>query len=233
MAQYAPTAKDLALRDVANRTLTVEIREGRGAGQNEDRVFLHLDHLPPETLAKRLPRCSETAMSPFASVDATKEPTPGVPTVHYNTGGAPTYGRTQVVRSAENTIVQGLLATGEADGASVHDANRLGTNFLLDLVVVGHQAACTTAEMLNLDSPAVQLPKNAGEASTARRNKFGLCKRPFPTADLCHVLKVNMKRFAPAGHNSDASIEGKAVFTRVAEVMMKYKDGGIMDRSMV
>ena len=145
MAQYAPTAKVLALRDVANRTLTVEIREGRGAGQNEDRVFLHLDHLPPETLAKRLPRCSETAMSPFASVDATKEPTPGVPTVHYNTGGAPTYGRTQVVRSAENTIVQGLLATGEADGASVHDADRLGTNFLLDLVVVGHQAACTTA----------------------------------------------------------------------------------------
>ena len=230
MARYAPTAKDLALRDVVSRAMTIEIREGRGVGPNKDHIYLHLDHLPPETLAKRWPGSSETAKSPFAGVDVTKEPAPVVPTVHYNMGGTPTNGKTQVVRNAENTIVPGLLAAGEADGASVHGVNRLGANSLLDLVVVGRQAADTTAELVNLDSPAAQLPKNAGEASTARMDKFRLCKGPIPTADLRRVLQVNMQKYAPAYHNSDVLIKGKAV---IAGVMKKYKDVGITDRCMV
>ena len=161
------TAKDLALRDVMSRALTIVIREGRGVGPNKDHTYLHLDHLLPETLVKRWPDSSETAKSPFAGVDVTKEPAPVVPTMHYNMGCTPTNGKTQVVRIAVNSIVPGLLAAGEADGASVHGVNPLGANSLLAFVVVGRQAADTAAELVNLDSPAGQLPENAGEASTA------------------------------------------------------------------
>merc|ERR1719272_2576004 len=124
--------------------MTLEIREGRGVGPNKDHIYLHLDHLPPETLAERLPGISETAKI-FAGVDVTKEPAPVLPTVHYNMGGIPTLWDTQVVRDASNTKVPGLLACGEAASASVHGANRLGANSLLDLVVFGRQAADTTA----------------------------------------------------------------------------------------
>merc|ERR1711907_907713 len=123
MARYAPTAKDLASRDVVSRAMTMEIREGRGVGPNKDHIYLHLDHLPPETLAERLPGISEPATV--------------LPTVHYNMGGIPTNWKTQVVDGAENNIVPGLLAAGESGCASVHGANRLGANSLLDLVVFG------------------------------------------------------------------------------------------------
>merc|ERR1739838_765875 len=229
MARYAPTAKDLASRDVVSRSMTLEIREGRGVGPNKDHIYLHLDHLPPETLAERLPGISETAKI-FAGVDVTKEPAPVLPTVHYNMGGIPTNWKTQVIRNVDNELVPGLLAAGEAGSASVHGANRLGANSLLDLVVFGRQAADTTAELVKPNSPPVQLPKNAGEASIARMDKIRHCKGPIPTADLRRELQVSMQKYAPVYRNSEDLAKGKDV---VAEVMKKYKDVGIQDRSMV
>merc|ERR1712137_75932 len=157
MARYAPTAKDLASRDVVSRAMTLEIREGRGVGPNKDHIYLHLDHLPPEVLKERLPGISETAAI-FAGVDVTKEPIPVLPTVHYNMGGIPTNWKTQVLDGPDNNIIGGLLAAGECGSASVHGANRLGANSLLDLVVFGRQSADTTAELVKPNSPAVKLP---------------------------------------------------------------------------
>merc|ERR1711897_73008 len=167
MERYAPTAKDLASRDVVSRSMTMEIREGRGVGKDKDHIYLHLDHLQPELLAERLPGISETAKI-FAGVDVTREPAPVLPTVHYNMGGIPTNWKTQVIRDESNVIVPGLLAAGEAGSASVHGANRLGANSLLDLVVFGRQAADTTAELVKPNSLPVELKPNAGEATIAR-----------------------------------------------------------------
>merc|ERR1712050_512433 len=178
MARYAPTAKDLASRDVVSRAMTMEIREGRGVGPNKDHIYLHLDHLPPETLAERLPGISETAKI-FAGVDVTKEPAPVLPTVHYNMGGIPTNWKCQVLKGKCNTIVPGLLAAGESGCASVHGANRLGANSLLDLVVFGRQSADTTADLVKPNSPPVQLPANAGERSIARLDQIRHAKGPY------------------------------------------------------
>merc|ERR1712056_137798 len=229
MARYAPTAKDLASRDVVSRAMTLEIREGRGVGPNKDHIYLHLDHLPPETLAERLPGISETAKI-FAGVDVTKEPAPVLPTVHYNMGGIPTNWKTQVVKDASNVIVPGLLASGEAGCASVHGANRLGANSLLDLVVFGRQAADTTAELVKPNSPPVKLPANAGESSLARLDQIRYSKGPIPTAALRTELQVNMQKYAPVYRNADDLLTGKGV---VDGIMKKYKDVGISDRSMV
>jgi succinate dehydrogenase (ubiquinone) flavoprotein subunit len=229
MARYAPTAKDLASRDVVSRAMTLEIREGRGVGPNKDHIYLHLDHLPPETLAERLPGISETAKI-FAGVDVTKEPAPVLPTVHYNMGGIPTNWKTQVIRDESNVIVPGLLAAGESGSASVHGANRLGANSLLDLVVFGRQAADTTAELVKPNSPPVVLPSNAGEASIARMDKIRNCKGPIPTAELRRELQVSMQKYAPVYRNSDDLAKGKDV---VDSILKKYKDVGISDRSMV
>merc|ERR1719155_283803 len=139
MERYAPTAKDLASRDVVSRSMTMEIREGRGCGPENDHIYLYLNHLPPEVLAERLPGISETAAI-FAGVDVTKEPIPVIPTVHYNMGGIPTNHFGEVLRptdAAPDTVVPGLFAAGEAGCASVHGANRLGANSLLDIVVFG------------------------------------------------------------------------------------------------
>eukprot|EP00913_Durusdinium_trenchii_P019412 g18250.t1 len=178
MARYAPTAKDLASRDVVSRAMTLEIREGRGI--------------------------SETAKI-FAGVDVTKEPAPVLPTV---------------VKDAEDTIVPGLFAAGEAGCASVHGANRLGANSLLDLVVFGRQAADTTAELVKPNSPPVVLPKNAGEASIARMDKMRHCSGPIPTAVLRRELQVTMQKYAPVYRNADDLAKGKEA---VVEVMKKFK----------
>merc|ERR1719174_1975496 len=163
MARYAPTAKDLASRDVVSRAMTMEIREGRGVGPNKDHIYLHLDHLPPDTLHERLPGISETAKI-FAGVDVTTEPIPVLPTVHYNMGGAPTNWKCQVINPTKddpNKLVPGLLAAGEAGSASVHGANRLGANSLLDLVVFGRQSADTIADIVKPGSPPVPMQKYA------------------------------------------------------------------------
>jgi succinate dehydrogenase (ubiquinone) flavoprotein subunit len=149
MERYAPTAKDLASRDVVSRSMTIEIIEGRGVGPDKDHIYLHLNHLPPDTLKERLPGIMETAHI-FAGVDCTKEPIPVLPTVHYNMGGIPTDYKTQVLTQDENgqdKVIKGLLAAGEAACASVHGANRLGANSLLDLVIFGRRAAQTTQEL--------------------------------------------------------------------------------------
>jgi succinate dehydrogenase (ubiquinone) flavoprotein subunit len=229
MARYAPTAKDLASRDVVSRAMTMEIREGRGVGPNKDHIYLHLDHLPPETLAERLPGISETAKI-FAGVDVTKEPAPVLPTVHYNMGGIPTNWKTQVVEGASNKIVPGLYAAGEAGSASVHGANRLGANSLLDLVVFGRQAADTTAQLVKPNSPAIKLPANAGEQSIARMDKMRHSKGPLPTAEVRVELQRAMQKYAPVYRNSEDLAIGK---DKIPEIMKKYKDIGITDRSMV
>lgn len=165
MERYAPTAKDLASRDVVSRAMTVEILEGRGVGPEKDHIFLHLNHLPPETLAERLPGIMETAHI-FAGVDATKEPIPVVPTVHYNMGGIPTNWKTEALRvgaDGKDEVVPGLLVAGEAACASVHGANRLGANSLLDLVIFGRRAAHTTKELFKPGQTQKELPKGAGE----------------------------------------------------------------------
>jgi succinate dehydrogenase (ubiquinone) flavoprotein subunit len=229
MARYAPTAKDLASRDVVSRAMTMEIREGRGVGPNKDHIYLHLDHLPPETLAERLPGISETAKI-FAGVDVTKEPAPVLPTVHYNMGGAPTDYKCQVLKGRCNTIVPGLLAAGEAASASVHGANRLGANSLLDLVVFGRQAADTTAELVKPNSPPVALPKNAGERTIARLDQIRNCKGSIPTAELRRELQVTMQKLAPVYRNSADLKQGTV---EIPKIMKKYKDVGIKDRSMI
>merc|ERR1712188_320732 len=183
MARYAPTAKDLASRDVVSRAMTMEIREGRGVGPNKDHIYLHLDHLPPETLAERLPGISETAKI-FAGVDVTKEPAPVLATVHYNMGGIPTNWKCQILKDKENTIGPGLLAAGEAASASVHGANLLGANSLLDLVVFGRQAADTTAQLVKPNSPPIELPATAGGEMIQRMNELRWSKGPLPTAVL-------------------------------------------------
>merc|ERR1711920_376155 len=229
MERYAPNAKDLASRDVVSRAMTMEIREGRGVGPNKDHIYLHLDHLPPETLAERLPGISETAKI-FAGVDVTKEPAPVLPTVHYNMGGMPTNWKTQCVRDEGNEIVPGLLSAGESGCASVHGANRLGANSLLDLVVFGRQAADTTAELVKPNSPPMPLPANAGEKSIARMDKMRNAKGPIPTADLRRELQVAMQKYAPVYRNSEDLKKGKDI---VDGILKKYTDVGVTDRSMI
>lgn len=229
MARYAPTAKDLASRDVVSRAMTLEIREGRGVGPNKDHIYLHLDHLPPETLAERLPGISETAKI-FAGVDVTKEPAPVLPTVHYNMGGTPTDWKTQAIANKQNEIVPGLLIAGENASASVHGANRLGANSLLDLVVFGRQAADTTAELVKPNSPPVQLPANAGEKSLARMDKMRNASGPIPTAVLRRELQVTMQKYAPVYRNAE---DLKIGCGEVAKTLKKYADVGVTDRSMI
>lgn len=175
MERYAPVAKDLASRDVVSRSMTIEIREGRGCGKEGDHVYLQLHHLPPDQLASRLPGISETAAI-FAGVDVTREPIPVLPTVHYNMGGIPTNWKSQVIQRKagqdKDEIVKGLFAVGEAQCSSVHGANRLGANSLLDLVVFGRAAANTIAEIAKPGEKVPDLSKNAGEESIANLDKI-------------------------------------------------------------
>merc|ERR550537_1203178 len=172
MERYAPSAKDLASRDVVSRAMTMEIRDGRGVGKNKDHCYLHLDHLPAELLAERLPGISETAAI-FAGVDVTKEPIPVLPTVHYNMGGIPTNHYGEVVRQKTNAdgsvdhdhVVKGLFAAGEAACASVHGANRLGANSLLDIVVFGRACANRIADIATPGDAKKPLSADAGEAT--------------------------------------------------------------------
>ena len=158
MERYAPSAKDLASRDVVSRSMTIEIREGRGVGKKKDHIFLHLDHLDPKVLHERLPGISESARI-FAGVDVTREPIPVLPTVHYNMGGIPTnyHGEALTKKNGDpDTVVPGLMALGEAACVSVHGANRLGSNSLIDLVVFGRAAALRCAEMLDAERQAAR-----------------------------------------------------------------------------
>jgi len=166
----------------------------------------------------------------FAGVDVTKEPAPVLPTVHYNMGGMPTNWKTQCLKDESGVIVPGLLSCGESASASVHGANRLGANSLLDLVVFGRQAADTTAELVKPNSPPISLPANAGEKTIARLDKMRNSSGPLPTADLRRELQVNMQKYAPVYRNSDDLAKGKGI---VDGILKKYTDIGIKDRSMI
>lgn len=211
MERYAPTAKDLASRDVVSRSMTLEIREGRGVGPLADHIYLHLDHLPPDLLAERLPGISETAAI-FAGVDVTKEPIPVLPTVHYNMGGIPTLynGKCVTVDSAGNDVeIQGLLSCGESACASVHGANRLGANSLLDLVVFGRGCANTITAELKPNSKPPALPKNAGLDSIQRFDKFRYSKKgESPTADIRLKLQRSMQTHAAVFREGPTLQEG-------------------------
>merc|ERR1719226_447736 len=229
MARYAPTAKDLASRDVVSRAMTLEIREGRGVGPNKDHIYLHLDHLPPETLAERLPGISETAKI-FAGVDVTKEPAPVLPTVHYNMGGIPTNWKTQVVKDAENTIVPGLLAAGEAACASVHGANRLGANSLLDIVVFGRACALTVKDTLKPGTPHKPLPADAGAECLSRLDAMRYNSGGLKTAELRKKMQKTMQDDAAVFRTQETLAEG---CEKIDKCVAAFDDVEVTDKSLV
>jgi len=232
MERYAPSAKDLASRDVVSRSITMEVREGRGVGPKKDHAFLHLDHLPPELLAERLPGISETAHI-FAGVDVTKEPIPILPTVHYNMGGIPTNYHGQVVDlkgDDPNAVVPGLYAAGEAACASVHGANRLGANSLLDIVVFGR--ACSK-HIAATHKPGDKFPDsgpNGGEESIARMDHYRYANGSLHTAEIRDEMQETMQNHAAVFRTGEVLAEGK---TKIDQVYQKLKDVKTVDRSLV
>lgn len=232
MERYAPSAKDLASRDVVSRAMTMEIREGRGCGPNNEWIHLHLDHLPPEVLKERLPGISETAAI-FAGVDVTKEPIPVVPTVHYNMGGIPTnfHGEVLAPRPGQpDAIVPGLFAAGEAACASVHGANRLGANSLLDIVVFGRACALRIADIAKPGQTQPELPATAGAESIANLDKLRYAKGPRPTASLRTEMQKAMQGHAAVYRTQQLLEEG---VTKVNAAVKSFGDVGVTDRSLV
>lgn len=232
MERYAPTAKDLASRDVVSRSMTLEIREGRGVGPEKDHIYLHLNHLPPELLAERLPGISETAAI-FAGVDVTKEPIPVIPTVHYNMGGIPTNYHGEVVNPKKgdpDAIVPGLMAAGEAASASVHGANRLGANSLLDIVVFGRACANRVGEVLKPGTPHKPLPASAGESTVAHLDKIRNADGSLTTAVIRRNMQRTMQNNAAVFRTQETLTEGNAL---IDECVESYKDIKLQDRGMV
>ena len=232
MERYAPSAKDLASRDVVSRAMTIEIREGRGVGPEKDHIFLHLDHLDPAVLAERLPGISETARI-FAGVDVTKEPIPVLPTCHYNMGGIQTnyHGEVVTLKDGEpDSVVPGLMAVGEAACVSVHGANRLGSNSLIDLVVFGRAAGLRVAEKLTPNAKQKPLAANAGEASIARLEKFRNAKGNTKTADIRGKLQRAMQDHCAVFRTEDSLNEGVSKVSAIAE---SIKDVSVTDSTMI
>ncbi len=232
MERYAPTAKDLASRDVVSRSMTLEINAGRGVGPNKDHILLHLEHLGGALLDERLPGISETAKV-FAGVDVTKEAIPVLPTVHYNMGGIPTNLRTEVLRptaSNPDAIVPGLMAVGEAACVSVHGANRLGTNSLLDLVVFGRAAAIRAAEILKPGATQAPLPPKAGENALNRLDRARNAKGGTKVADLRDQLQRTMQAHAAVFRNSESLTLG---VSKMQNIWKGLSDVSVSDRSLV
>ena len=232
MERYAPSAKDLASRDVVSRAMTIEIREGRGVGPNKDHIFLHLDHLDPAILAERLPGISETAKI-FAGVDVTKEPIPVLPTCHYNMGGIQTnYHGEVLTKKGKNpdSVVKGLMAVGEAACVSVHGANRLGSNSLIDLVVFGRAAGLRCGEVLKANAEQKPLAADAGAASFARLEKFRNASGTKKTADIRLELQKTMQVHCAVFRTEESLAEGVEKVTAIAE---QIKDVSVSDRTMV
>ncbi|KPQ07029.1 MAG: succinate dehydrogenase flavoprotein subunit SdhA [Rhodobacteraceae bacterium HLUCCA12] len=232
MERYAPTYKDLASRDVVSRCMTMEIREGRGVGPNKDHIHLHLNHLPPETLHLRLPGISESARI-FAGVDVNKEPIPVLPTVHYNMGGIPTNYWGEVLNAdAENPdrIAPGLMAVGEAACASVHGANRLGSNSLIDLVVFGRAAAIRAGQVIDPEAANPPTSKASVEAALDRFDRIRNANGAVPTADLRLEMQKTMQADAAVFRTDKTLAEG---CQKMAEVAAKLGDIKVTDRSLI
>ena len=233
MERYAPSAKDLASRDVVSRSMTIEIREGRGVGPQKDHLYLHLEHLDPDLLAERLPGISESAKI-FANVDVTKEPIPVLPTVHYNMGGVPTNVHTEVVNPTAddpNRVVRGLMAVGEAACVSVHGANRLGSNSLLDLVVFGRAAAHRAGHLLKSNGHTHKpLAADAGDDALARLDRIRHARQEIRTADLRDEMQRTMQNNCAVFRTGDVLDEG---VKRIAETWDKQPGLGVEDKGMI
>eukprot|EP01097_Dermamoeba_algensis_P002246 TRINITY_DN1897_c0_g1_i1.p1 TRINITY_DN1897_c0_g1~~TRINITY_DN1897_c0_g1_i1.p1 ORF type:complete len:647 (-),score=142.00 TRINITY_DN1897_c0_g1_i1:59-1999(-) len=232
MERYAPNAKDLASRDVVSRAITKEVMEGRGVGPRKDHCLLQLSHLSPEVLAERLPGISETAMI-FCGVDVTKEPIPILPTVHYNMGGIPTNYHGEVITkrgNQEDVVIKGLMAAGEAACVSVHGANRLGANSLLDIVVFGRACANRVETLLKKDTPHKPLPKNAGEETIQRLDKLRHSNGSTPTAVLRDEMQRTMQNHAAVFRTGDLLQEG---VKKIDQLFEKSRDITVKDRSLV
>ncbi|KAG2720046.1 hypothetical protein I3760_02G017700 [Carya illinoinensis] len=232
MERYAPTAKDLASRDVVSGSMTMEIQEGRGVGPLKDHIYLHLNHLPPEVLKERLPGISETAAI-FAGVDVTKEPIPVLPTVHYNMGGIPTNYRGEVVTvkgDDPDAVVLGLMAAGEAACASVHGANRLGANSLLDIVVFGRACANTVAEIQRPGEKQKPLEKDAGEKTIEWLDKMRNSNGSIPTSKIRLNMQRIMQNNAAVFRTQETLEEGCQLIDKAWESFndVKLKDGSLI-----
>ena len=232
MERYAPNAKDLASRDVVSRAMTLEIREGRGVGEGRDHIFLHLEHLGPEVLRERLPGISETARI-FAGVDTSREPIPVLPTVHYNMGGVPTnfHGEVVTLRGDDpDAVVPGLMAIGECACVSVHGANRLGSNSLLDLVVFGRAAAKRCGEAVEAGSAHVPLPNGAEDRILARFDRLRHAQGSEPTAALRLRMQRVMQNNAAVFRTGETLDEGCRL---IGDVNAAFSDVRVEDRSLV
>lgn len=232
MLRYAPSAKDLASRDVVSRSMTIEIREGRGVGPHKDHIHLHLEHLDPDIIHSRLPGIAETAKI-FAGVDVTKEPIPVLPTVHYNMGGIPTNWRTEVVSPTAddpNRVVPGLMAIGEAACVSVHGANRLGSNSLLDLVVFGRAAAIRAAETVVPGAKHRKTPSASLEKALARFDHFRNANGSLATSDIRMSMQRTMQNHAAVFRTGESLQEG---CTKISAVFDSLRDVKVSDRSLV
>jgi succinate dehydrogenase / fumarate reductase flavoprotein subunit len=232
MERYAPTVKDLAPRDMVSRAMTIEIREGRGVGPGKDHIYLHLDHLDPKIIESRLPGISESARI-FAGVDVTRQPIPVLPTVHYNMGGIQTNYHGEVLTKANgdpDKIVPGLMAVGEAACVSVHGANRLGSNSLIDLVVFGRAVGLRCGQMMKPGESQPPLPKSAGEAHLARFDRFRNAAGATPTAKLRDAMQRTMQDTCAVYRTGPVLDEG---VQRMAEVWDTARDIRVTDRSLI
>ncbi len=232
MERYAPSAKDLASRDVVSRCMTMEVREGRGVGKNKDHIFLHLDHLDPAVLHERLPGISESAKI-FAGVDVTREPIPVSPTVHYNMGGIPTNYWGEVLNptaKSPDRIQPGLMAVGEAGCASVHGANRLGSNSLIDLVVFGRAAAIRAGEVVDRESSVPAVNAQSVEKIMDRFDRLRHANGGTPTADLREKMQKTMQQDAAVFRTQESLEQG---CRRMSALWKEMPDLKVFDRSMI
>ena len=232
MERYAPTAKDLASRDVVSRAMTIEIREGRGVGDDEDHIFLHLEHLGEDLLQQRLPGITESAKI-FSGVDASKQPIPVLPTVHYNMGGIPTNFYGQVLRPTDDdpdAVAPGLMAIGECACTSVHGANRLGTNSLLDLVVFGRAAADKAAELLEPGTPLQPLAADSADRAIDRLDRLRFADGGTKTSEIRLTMQRAMQENAAVFRTSDVLAEGVQKIDRISG---SIADIQLADRSMI
>jgi len=232
MERYAPSAKDLASRDVVSRSMAMEMREGRGVGPNKDHINLHLDHIAPEVLHERLPGITETGKI-FAGVDLTRQPLPVTPTVHYNMGGIPCnfHGEAVTLKDGDpDTIVPGLFAVGEAACVSVHGANRLGSNSLIDLVVFGRATGKRIAEIVKLDTAHKPLPKGSEEMALGRVDRFRHANGGSPTADIRLDMQRTMQAHAAVFRDTALLREG---MEKIDKVAARMADVRTVDRSLI
>jgi succinate dehydrogenase / fumarate reductase flavoprotein subunit len=232
MERYAPHAKDLASRDVVSRSMAMEIREGRGVGEHKDHIFLHLDHIDPKILHERLPGITETAMT-FAGVDLTRQPIPVLPTVHYNMGGIPTNYHGEVVTLKDgnpDSVVPGLYAVGEAACVSVHGANRLGSNSLIDLVVFGRATGLRLGATLKTGAAQKDLAKDSSDLALTRLDKFRHAEGGSPTAKIREEMQRTMQNDCAVFRTERTLAEG---VVKIDATYKRMADVHVSDRSLI